>query len=171
MRSKPVSFLLAALAAAAIASCGQNGRAAPPDAGAQGRAFLAKNAKAEGVKTLADGLQYKIVSSGPAGGPHPRMGDDVKVNYEGTLVDGTVFDSSYKDGEPVVFTVGQVIPAWNEILQLMRPGDVWYIYVPSNLGYGPSGKGPIPPNSVMVFKIELLGVLPRSGGGGGDARA
>jgi peptidylprolyl isomerase/FKBP-type peptidyl-prolyl cis-trans isomerase FklB len=162
--------LLSAVAAAvlAAAACSQ---AKAPDAGAAGQAFLRKNATAEGVKTLPDGLQYKIVSSGPADGPHPRLGDDVKVNYEGSLIDGTVFDSTYKDGEPAVFTVGGVIPAWNEALQLMRPGDVWYLYIPSKLGYGPGGKGPIPPNAVMVFKIELLGVLPRQSSGTGGAHA
>jgi peptidylprolyl isomerase/FKBP-type peptidyl-prolyl cis-trans isomerase FklB len=161
---------MAGAAALAVVACGPAGRAAQ-DGAAAGAAFLAKNAHADGVKVLRDGLQYKIVTSGPADGPHPRLGDEVKVNYEGSLLDGTVFDSTYKDGEPAVFTVGGVIPAWNEALQLMRPGDVWYLYIPSKLGYGPEGKGPIPPNSVMVFKIELLGVLPRPGSGQGGAAA
>jgi peptidylprolyl isomerase/FKBP-type peptidyl-prolyl cis-trans isomerase FklB len=124
------------------------------------QAFLAKNAKAKGVKVLPSGLQYRVERSGPADGPKPKLGDDVKVHYEGTLLDGTVFDSSYQSGQPAVFKVGEVIEAWNEALQLMRPGDVWYLYVPADIGYGPEGKGPIPGNAVMVFKVELLGVLP-----------
>lgn len=170
MRSRRASLLLIGGAVAlALGACG-GGQAKTPDALA-GEAFLRKNARADGVKTLKDGLQYRIVSSGPADGPHPKLGDDVRVNYEGSLIDGTVFDTTYKDNEPAVFTVGGVIPAWNEALQLMRPGDVWYLYVPPALGYGSRSAGPIPPNSVMVFKIELLSVLPHAGAGSGAAQA
>ena len=126
--------------------------------------FLARTAKEPGVQVLPDGLEYKVVRSGPSNGPRPATGDDVRVNYEGTLIDGTVFDSSYTRGQPAVFTVGEVVPAWNEALQLMRPGDVWYLYVPPKLGYGSEAQGPIPGNSVMVFKIELISVLPKAGG-------
>ena len=168
---KSVLFV-AALAACALAAgaChsarSQGGPERAAGSGAEGgasRAFMTKIAKEPGVVVLPSGLAYKIVKSGPTSGVAPKTGDEVKVNYEGTLTDGTVFDSSYKTGEPVVFPVGSLIPGWNEALTLMKPGDVWILYVPPVLGYGPEGKGPIPPDSVMVFKLELLGVLPQGG--------
>jgi peptidylprolyl isomerase/FKBP-type peptidyl-prolyl cis-trans isomerase FklB len=161
---------LAVLAALALAACHRKeGAQAPAAVPAEQKAFLEKNAKAEGVQSLPDGLQYKVVRSGPADGPKPRLGDEVKVHYEGTLIDGKVFDSSYERGSPAVFVVGEVVPGWNEILQKMRPGDVWYVYLPPQLGYGERGAGEdIPPNSVLVFKIELLGVLPHGGAGAGN---
>jgi len=157
---------LLALGAGACGSKGASGYAAEAAAkSAKDTAdWLAKNAKDPGVKTLPDGLQYRIVSTGAGDGPHPKLGDEVRVNYEGALVDGTVFDSSYARNQPAVFTVGEVVPAWNEALQLMKPGDTWYLYVPPKLGYGPEGKGPIPPNAIMVFKIELIAVLPAGSG-------
>jgi peptidylprolyl isomerase/FKBP-type peptidyl-prolyl cis-trans isomerase FklB len=133
---------------------------------AAGEAFLKKNAMEPGVMTTASGLQYKIVREGPAGGIHPRPVDEVKVHYEGTLLDGTVFDSSYKSGQPVIFVLGNLIPGWIEGIQLMKPGDEFLLYVPAALGYGDNGGGPIPPGSTLVFKIELLGVLPKGGGVG-----
>jgi FKBP-type peptidyl-prolyl cis-trans isomerase len=146
------------------------GPLAPIDAGgaaknvAAGAAFMAKNAKEPGVVTTPSGLQYKIVHEGPAGGVHPKPVDEVKVNYEGTLLDGTVFDSSYKRGQPVIFTLGRLVPGWVEGIQLMKPGDEFLLYVPSKLGYGDSDGGPIPGGSTLVFKIELLGVLQHSTG-------
>ncbi len=128
---------------------------------AQANAFLAANAKAEGVITLRSGLQYKVLQAGAAGGASPRADDHVIVNYEGRLLDGTVFDSSYQRGAPDTFVVGQLIPAWTEALQKMKPGDVWMLYAPPKLAYGPKDAGPIPPNSALVFKIELIGILPR----------
>jgi len=128
---------------------------------AQARAFLAANAKAEGVITLPSGLQYKVVQAGAAGGASPRADDRVIVNYEGKLLDGTVFDSSYQRGHPETFTVGQLIPAWTLALQKMKPGDVWMLYAPPRLAYGEEGAGPIPPNAALIFKIELIGILPR----------
>ena len=128
---------------------------------AQANAFLAANAKADGVTTLPSGLQYRVVQSGPAGGASPRADDRVLVNYEGKLLDGTVFDSSYQRGQPATFVVGQLIPAWTEALQKMKPGDTWMLYVPPGLAYGEKGAGPIPPNSALIFKIELIGILPR----------
>ena len=89
----------------------------------------------------------------------------MKVNYEGKLLDGTVFDSSYQRGEPAVFGVTGLIPAWTEALQLMRPGDEWELYAPAELAYGDQGAGPIPPGSVLQFKIELIAVSPAGGGG------
>ena len=167
MRSSRTKLLVLALAALSLASCGKpkaKGGAEDP-AVAASNAWLVKNAKDPLVKTTPSGLQYKILRSGPVDGPRPRLGDEVKVNYEGSLIDGTVFDSSYERGTPIDFTVGTVVPGWNEALQLMRPGDVWYLYLSPQLGYGPEGKGPIPPNAVMEFKVELLGVLPHSGKG------
>jgi len=170
MSSRIAGLTLAlALSAAALSACHSRSRAseaaAPPASAAEGAAFLAKMGKTAGVQTLPDGLEYKVVRSGPASGQSPKLGDEVKVNYQGTLIDGTVFDSSYARGEPAVFTVGEVVPGWNEALQKMRPGDVWYLYIPANLAYGDEGAGPIPAGAVLVFKIELLGVLPHAAGG------
>jgi FKBP-type peptidyl-prolyl cis-trans isomerase len=128
---------------------------------AAANAFLAANAKADGVVTLPSGLQYKVVQAGPAGGASPRADDQVQVNYEGKLLDGTVFDSSYQRGQPATFVVGELIPAWTEALQKMHPGDVWMLYAPPKLAYGEKGAGPIPPDSALVFKIELISILPR----------
>jgi len=143
-----------------LAACSPPGEGvANADAAA---AFLADNAQEPGVVTLPSGLQYRVVRSGPESGAHPRPQDEVRVHYEGTLVDGTVFDSSYREGAPVVFTLGNLIPGWVEGIGLMRPGDEWFLYVPPELGYGARTAGQIPPNSVLVFRIELLGVLPHS---------
>jgi len=128
---------------------------------AQANAFLAANAKADGVITLPSGLQYKVVQAGPAGGASPLADDHVIVNYEGKLLDGTVFDSTYPHGQPATFVVGQLIPAWTEALQKMKPGDTWMLYSPPQLAYGVKGAGPIPPNSALIFKIQLIGILPR----------
>jgi len=125
--------------------------------------FMGKNAKASGVMTLPSGVQYKIVKTGPADGPHPVASDEVKVNYEGKLLSGKVFDSSFERGEPADFQLGGLIPAWVEALQRMRPGDEWILYVPPEMGYGDKESGPIPPNSVLIFRIQLLGVLPHPG--------
>jgi peptidylprolyl isomerase/FKBP-type peptidyl-prolyl cis-trans isomerase FklB len=171
MSSRLASFtIVLALSAGALGACHSRSRAseaAPaPATAAQGADFLAKMGKTAGVQTLPDGLEYKVARSGPADGQSPKLGDEVKVNYQGTLIDGTVFDSSYDRGEPAVFTVGEVIPGWNEALQKMRPGDVWYLYIPANLAYGDEGAGPIPAGAVLVFKIELLGLLPHGAGEG-----
>jgi len=128
---------------------------------AQANAFLAGNAKQPGVMVLPSGLQYRVLTSGPAGGASPLATDKVAVQYEGRLLNGQVFDSSYQRGQPAIFTVGQLIPAWTEALQKMHPGDTWMLYAPPNLAYGVKGVGPIPPNSALVFKIQLIGVLPR----------
>ena len=164
MRRRLLTITAAALALAACHAHGQP-QAGAADATPKSDAYMAKMEKGAGVVTLPSGVAYKVVKTAPAGTPSPKDGDEVKVNYEGTLPDGTVFDSSYKTGEPVVFPVGGLIPAWNEILPKMHVGDTWILYVPPSQGYGPEGKGPIPPDTVMVFKLELLGVLPSSGGG------
>lgn len=123
-------------------------------------AFLAANARTPGVFTLPSGLEYSIAHSGPPGGISPRPSDQVLVLYEGRLLDGTVFDSSYKRGRPDVMTVNQLIRAWTEALQKMKPGDQWMLFCPPSLAYGPKGVGPIPPNSLLIFKLELIQVLP-----------
>ena len=145
-----------------LTACGHKGPAPQTPAAAAG--FLASNAKAAGVVTLPSGLQYKIVHSGPADGPRPGPADEVKVNYEGKLVCGKVFDSSFQRGEPADLPLQGLIPGWVEALQLMRPGDEWMLYVPPALGYGDDDPGPIPPNSVLIFRIQLLGVLQHPAG-------
>jgi FKBP-type peptidyl-prolyl cis-trans isomerase FklB len=123
----------------------------------KGEDFLAANSKKEGVKTTASGLQYKAIKSGT--GKTPKASDTVKVHYHGTLIDGTVFDSSVDRGEPISFPVGGVIPGWTEALQLMKEGDKWQIVLPSKIAYGEQGAGPkIGPNSVLVFEVELLAI-------------
>jgi FKBP-type peptidyl-prolyl cis-trans isomerase len=156
-----MKFILPIAAALALAACGPAGAQNNEKAAADAAAYMAKNAKEEGVQTLPDGLQYKIVKSGPTTGAHPGLTDTVKVNYEGRLVSGQVFDSTLVEGgKPVLFQVDQLVPAWTEALQMMRPGDSWMLYVPPQLGYGDKSAGPIPPNSVLVFKMELIAVLP-----------
>ena len=125
-----------------------------------GKAFLAKNAAEPGVKSLPSGLQYVVVRSGPETGVRPLPGDQIKVHYEGKLLSGQVFDSSYDRGVPAVMPLDGLIPGWVEALQLMHPGDEWRIFVPADLGYGDQGGGPIPPGATLVFRIELIDVLP-----------
>jgi FKBP-type peptidyl-prolyl cis-trans isomerase FklB len=122
-----------------------------------GEEFLAANAKKEGVKSTASGLQYKTLKSGT--GKSPKASDSVKVHYTGTLIDGTVFDSSVERNEPATFGVDQVIPGWTEVLQLMKEGDKWQVFIPSKLAYGERGAGPdIGPNSTLIFDVELLSI-------------
>lgn len=122
-----------------------------------GEAFLAENGKKDGVKTTASGLQYKILKEGD--GPMPKATDTVKVNYKGTLIDGTVFDSSYDRGEPVTFPVNGVIPGWTEALQLMKVGSKWQLFIPAKLAYGEHSPSPkIGPNSTLIFEVELLDI-------------
>ena len=122
-----------------------------------GETFLADNAKKEGVKSTATGLQYKVLKSGK--GKTPKATDTVKTHYHGRLIDGTVFDSSVDRGEPVSFPVNQVIPGWTEALQLMKEGDKWQLYIPSKLAYGERGAGgKIGPNSTLIFDVELISI-------------
>ncbi|MWJ28043.1 hypothetical protein GPM19_07475 [Halomonas sp. ZH2S] len=121
-----------------------------------GEAFLEENAAREEVTVTESGLQYEVVESGDGATPGPE--DTVEVHYEGMLLDGTVFDSSYERGEPVSFQVGQVIEGWQEALQLMSVGDTWMVYIPAELGYGAQGQGPIGPNETLTFRVELLDV-------------
>lgn len=125
---------------------------------AKGTAFLEENKKRENVVTLPSGLQYEVITEG--NGKKPKATDRVRCHYEGTLIDGTLFDSSIKRGEPAVFGVNQVIPGWVEALQLMSEGAKWKLYIPSELGYGAHGAGEmIPPHSTLVFEVELIEVL------------
>jgi FKBP-type peptidyl-prolyl cis-trans isomerase len=121
-----------------------------------GDAFLAKNRSKPGVLTLPDGLQYTAISEGT--GDMPAEGEMVSVNYRGTFIDGTEFDSSAKIGRPAQFRVGGVIPGWTEALKMMRAGSKWHVVIPSDLAYGPQGRQGIPPNSVLVFDMELVSV-------------
>ena len=122
-----------------------------------GEAFLARNKGGKGVKTTASGLQYKVITAGK--GKQPKAEDTVTVNYRGTLIDGTEFDSSYTRGQPATFPVKGVIPGWTEALQLMKEGSKWMLYIPSNLAYAERGAGPmIGPNSALVFEVELLSI-------------
>ncbi len=122
-----------------------------------GEAFLAANAKKDSVKTTESGLQYKVLVAGT--GETPKATDKVKVNYEGTLIDGTVFDSSYKRNQPATFACNQVIKGWTEALTMMPVGSKWVIYVPQNLGYGEREAGKIPPFSTLIFTVELLEIV------------
>jgi FKBP-type peptidyl-prolyl cis-trans isomerase FklB len=124
----------------------------------KGKAFLAENAKKEGVVTLPSGLQYEVITEG--NGKKPSATDRVKCHYEGTLIDGTLFDSSIKRGQPAVFGVNQVIKGWVEALQLMSEGSKWRLFIPSELGYGAQQAGEmIPPHSTLIFEVELIEVL------------
>ena len=119
--------------------------------------FLSENKNKKGVITTASGLQYEVIREGK--GEQPKNTDTVNVNYEGKLLDGTVFDSSYKRGQPISFGVNQVIPGWTEALKLMKPGAEYMLYIPANLAYGQNGiPNVIPPNSMLIFKVELLSV-------------
>ena len=123
---------------------------------AEGKAFLAGNAKKEGVVTLPSGLQYKVLKDGE--GVSPGAADNVTVHYRGTLIDGTEFDSSYGRGNPATFRVNAVIPGWTEALRKMKAGARWQLFIPSHLGYGERSSGRIPPNSTLIFEVELISV-------------
>jgi len=124
----------------------------------KGASFLEENKKKDNVITLPSGLQYEILTEGT--GKKAQATDQVKCHYEGTLIDGTLFDSSVKRGEPAVFGVNQVIPGWVEALQLMPEGSKWRLYIPSDLAYGARGAGEmIPPHSTLIFDVELIQVL------------
>ncbi len=122
----------------------------------EGDAFLAANAKKPGIITLPSGLQYRVIKDGT--GHSPKSSDVATVHYEGKLVNGTIFDSSYKRGEPAQFQPNQVIRGWTEALQLMKTGAEWELFIPSDLAYGPQGRPSIPPNSTLIFKVELIAV-------------
>ena len=123
-----------------------------------GQAFLASNKSKPGIKTLASGVQYKVLKSG--NGKTPKLTDTVEANYRGTLIDGTEFDSSAKSGGPVPFGVSQVIKGWTEVLQLMKEGDKWQVFIPADMAYGPRQMGQIiKPFSTLIFEMELVKVV------------
>ena len=125
---------------------------------AAARKFLADNGKLQGVTTTASGLQYKVLNEGSGSPPGPT--DEVLVNYRGTLLDGTEFDSSYKRGQPASLQVNRVIPGWREALVLMKPGAKWQLFIPPELAYGNNSPPAIPPGSLLKFDVELLSVKP-----------
>ena len=125
---------------------------------AESAAFFAANAEKANVVTLESGVQYRIIES--AEGETPSATDTVVVNYQGRLLDGTEFDSSYVRGEPAQVAINTAIPGWREALPLMPVGSKWEIFVPPELAYGDSGQGPIPPNAALVFEVELIGITP-----------
>jgi FKBP-type peptidyl-prolyl cis-trans isomerase len=129
--------------------------------------FLAENAKKPGVVTTASGLQYKVLA--PGSGESPKPSESVVVNYRGTLLDGTEFDSSYKRGEPATFQVNRVIPGWTEALQLMKPGAKYQLFVPPQLAYDLRSPPPIPAGSMLIFDVELVSVKPAEQAGAGPA--
>ena len=122
-----------------------------------GQAFLDENSTAEGVLTTESGLQYTVLTAG-TGDTHPTASDKVKVHYHGTLIDGTVFDSSVDRGEPISFGLNQVIPGWTEGVQLMVEGEKSRFFIPSGLAYGNRATGKIKPGSTLIFDIELIGI-------------
>lgn len=123
---------------------------------ADGKAFLEENKTKEGVVSLPSGLQYTVLAEGS--GKTPKATDSVTVNYRGTLTNGTEFDSSFKRGQPATFEVGKLIRGWSEALQLMKEGAKWQLFIPPALAYGDRGTGPIPPNSTLVFEVELISI-------------
>ena len=156
--------MIGILFAAAVALGACQRPAALPDQGKASAEYMAKVVKEPGVKVLPSGVAYKIVRQGPANGLRPALSDEVKVHYEGKLIDGKVFDSSYERGQPAAMPLEGLIPAWQEALQQMRPGDEWVLYVPPAQGYGAEGAGgTIPPNAALIFRIELIDVLPGPG--------
>ncbi len=123
----------------------------------RGEAFLSENKKKDGVKTLPSGLQYKVINAGA--GKKPKVNDTVTVQYRGTLIDGTEFDSSYRHGQPATFPVSGVIPGWTEALPLMGVGAKWQLFIPPNLAYGERGAGGlIGPNATLIFEVELISI-------------
>ena len=139
--------------------------------------FLAKNGKQKGVQTTASGLEYKVIKAGDSKVALISATDEVTVNYRGKLIDGTEFDSSYSHGQPATFPANGVIKGWQEALVLMRPGAHWELYIPPELAYGPAPRPNIPPNSALIFDVEVLSAKPKPaatpgfGGPGGPGNA
>ncbi|WCT73904.1 FKBP-type peptidyl-prolyl cis-trans isomerase [Sphingomonas naphthae] len=125
-----------------------------------GAAVAAKAKKPPVGKVILPPLSYTIDKSGPVTGEHPKRADTILANYSLTLLDGTVIDSSYERGEPSSFPLGRLIPAWQILIQLMRPGDAWTFYVPPEYGYGAVARDKLPANSFLIFKVELVSVTP-----------
>jgi FKBP-type peptidyl-prolyl cis-trans isomerase len=166
-RNLLVTLSMVSLAVVGLAACKPKAKVSAQANPAADALYLVNYGKQPGVTTTASGLEYKVITSGPADGPHPQPNDEVKVNYEGRLIPKNntpspddIFDSSYQRGAPDIFTVNQVVPGWTEALQLMRPGDVWELAIPARLAYGDEGAGgKIPPGATLLFKVELQGIL------------
>ncbi|MBA2467119.1 MAG: FKBP-type peptidyl-prolyl cis-trans isomerase [Sphingomonas sp.] len=157
--TKPILVALLSLLATACATV----PAIPtPPTTAPGPDFLVRNAAAKNVVSTASGLQYFIVRSGPATASPPAAGDTVTFDYEGKLVTGETFDSSFERGTPLTGPIDGFVPGFTEALKLMRPGDEWIVWIPPALGYGESATGPIPANSVLRFKLALHSIAPAS---------
>ena len=124
----------------------------------KGQAFLSETAKVPGVSVLPSGVMYKIISRSPNPGAQPTVADNVTINYEGKLLDGSVFDSSYARNEPANFPLGRLIPAWQQVIPLMHVGDEIVLYTPPTAAYGERDLGEIPPNSTLIFRVQLLGI-------------
>lgn len=152
-------LLIAALAGfAAVAAPSIGAPVGTPPETPAGPNFLAQNGAAKGVITTPSGLEYFVVASGPASGPHPTAQDTATFDYEVKLLNGQVIDSSYERHEPLTGRVGDFVPGFTEALELMRPGDEWIVWVPPQLGYGAKDSGPIPGNSVLRFRLALHSV-------------
>lgn len=153
---KTVLFILAIVALWLVVQQVLNGNKAKQNIEI-GETFLQQNATEDGVASTASGLQYKVLNAG-TGNTHPKATDRVKVHYHGTLIDGTVFDSSVDRGEPITFGLNQVIPGWTEGLQLMVEGEKTRFFIPSKLAYGNRAAGRIQPGSTLIFDVELIGI-------------
>jgi FKBP-type peptidyl-prolyl cis-trans isomerase FklB len=125
---------------------------------AEGEKFLAERAKEPGMIVLPSGVMYKIVSRAATPGPQPKVSDTVTINYEGKLLNGNVFDSSYARNQPAEFPLSRLVPAWQEVIPLLKTGDEIILYTPPSQAYGEADKGDIPPNSTLIFRIQLLGI-------------
>jgi FKBP-type peptidyl-prolyl cis-trans isomerase len=157
MTEDEMKTALQALAAEVSAAQGAKAKEASGPNRKEGEAFLLANKSKDGVKTLPDGLQYKVLTEGK--GPKPSASDTVTVNYRGTLINGTEFDSSYKRGQPASFPVGGVIKGWTEALQLMPIGSKWQLFIPADLAYGDHAPGgEIGPGDTLIFEVELLSI-------------
>ncbi|MFT3997374.1 MAG: FKBP-type peptidyl-prolyl cis-trans isomerase [Asticcacaulis sp.] len=161
---RPVCLAAALTASLSLAACNRPDPATEAAAAANqkaGETFLAEKAADPAVHKLPKGILYKVLTPATdSNAPKPTARDTVKVHYEGRLTDGTVFDSSFERGVPYVSDLDSLIEAWKIAIPEMKTGETWEIYVPSQVGYGETGSGPIPPNSVLVFKVELIGIQP-----------
>jgi peptidylprolyl isomerase/FKBP-type peptidyl-prolyl cis-trans isomerase FklB len=153
-------LVFAALLSTMAAACATVPPVPTPPATAPGPDFLVRNAAAKNVVTTPSGLQYFVIRSGPPTGMRPAAADTVTFHYEGKLLTGETFDSSYERGTPLTGPVGDFVPGFTEALMLMRPGDEWVVWIPPALGYGDRASGPIPANSVLRFRLGLHSVTP-----------
>jgi len=161
--TKPALVAVALVVGVTGTACGQKPDPAVASANLEaGRAYLDKVSKEDGVQLLERGMYYRVLTPvADANAPKPSVRDTVKVHYEGRLIDGTVFDSSFERGAPAVFPLDGLVEAWRLAIPQMKKGETWELYVPAELGYGDKNAGPIPPNSVLVFRIELIDIQPK----------